>query len=139
MKSVTIETEGRRLIVRLSAASFFDPSRAAIRPQMLPVLDAIATELTHLKRHIRVGGHTDDSQVGRPFRDNWDLSAARAASVASYIQRAFKYDSKLLSAAGFSDSLPMASNATVAGREANRRVEMIVEMNPSETLHTLSH
>ncbi len=139
MKSVIIETEGRRLIVRLSAASFFDPSKAAIRPQMLPVLDAIGSELTQLKRHIRVGGHTDDSVVSRPFRDNWDLSAARAAAVASYIQRAFKYDSKLLSAAGFSDSLPITSNATPAGREANRRVEMIVEMNPTETLHTLSH
>lgn len=122
MKSVIIQTEGRRLIVRLSAASFFDPSKAAIRPQMLPVLDAIGAELTALKRHIRVGGHTDDSRVARPFRDNWDLSAARAASVASYIQRAFKYDGKLLSAAGYADSLPIAENKTPAGREDRKSV-----------------
>lgn len=140
MKSVVIETEGRRIVVKLGAASFFDPNRAAIRPQMLPVLDAIATELTGLKRPIRVGGHTDDTAVtARPYRDNWDLSSARAASVTSYIQRAFKYDGTLLSAAGYAETRPVASNKTAAGREANRRVEMVVEFSPGETLHTLSH
>ncbi|MDX2022102.1 MAG: flagellar motor protein MotB [Deltaproteobacteria bacterium] len=139
MKSVVIDTEGKRLIVRLSAASFFDPAQAAIRPQMLPVLDAIASELTALKRHIRVGGHTDDSRLTGRFRDNWELSASRAAAVASYIQRAFRYDGTLLSAVGFADTIPRASNKTPDGREANRRVEMVIEVNPGESLHTLSH
>jgi len=138
MTSVVIDTEGKHLIVRLSAASFFDPSQAAIRPQMLPVLDAIASELTELKRHIRVGGHTDDARTSGRFRDNWELSASRAASVASYIQRAFRYDGTLLSAVGFADTVPRTSNKTPEGREANRRIEMVIEVNPGQTLHTLS-
>jgi chemotaxis protein MotB len=139
MKSVVIDTEGKRLVVRLSAASFFDPAQAAIRPQMLPVLDAIAGELTALKRHIRVGGHTDDSRSTGRYRDNWELSASRAASVTSYIQRAFRYEGTLLSAVGFADTIPRASNKTPEGRQENRRVEMVIEVNPGEALHTLSH
>ena len=139
MNMVVIQTEGKRLMVRLSAAHFFDPSQAAIRPEMIPVLDAIAGELTALGRPIRIEGHTDDSRVSNPkFRDNWDLSTARAAAVTSYVQRAYRYDGKLLSAAGFSDTRPLADNRTAAGREANRRVEMVVEVNPGETLHTLA-
>lgn len=135
---ILVDLEGRRLTVRLSAARFFDPGQAAIRPEMIPVLDAIAAELTALNRHIRIEGHTgQDRQLGR-FRDDWELSASRAASVASYVQRAFKYDGRLLSASGFGSSRPIQGNDTAAGREANRRIEMVVELNPDEPLHTLA-
>lgn len=135
---ILIDLDGRRLTVRLSAARFFDAAQAAIRPEMIPVLDAISTELTALNRHIRVEGHTDDSRnVGR-FRDNWDLSSSRAASVASYVQRAFRYDGRLLSASGFGSTRPIDENGTNKGREANRRIEMVVELNPDEALHTLA-
>lgn len=133
---VTMDVEGKRLAVRLSAAHFFDPSQAAIRPEMIPVLDAIAAELTSLGRNIRIEGHTDDGRfTSSRFRDNWDLSAARAASVASYVQRAFRYDGRLLAATGYASTRPLAPNDTPEGREANRRVEMVVEVNPDEPFH----
>jgi chemotaxis protein MotB len=132
---VQFQIEGRRLIIRLSASKFFDPSQAAIRPEVLPVLDAIASELLETKKHIRVEGHTDDAPVGGSrYRDNWELSAARAAAVASYMQRAFKFDGKLLAAAGFGSNRPLVSNDTPAGREANRRVEMAVEVGDADKL-----
>jgi chemotaxis protein MotB len=125
--------EGRRLSVRLSAAHFFDPSQAAIRPEMIPVLDAIAAELGALKRPVRIEGHTDESPVGSTkFRDNWELSASRAAAVAAYIQRGHRIDGRLLSASGHGSTRPLASNNTQEGREANRRVEMVVELNPGD-------
>src|SRR3954471_24861846 len=82
---VQIETERDRITVRLSAAHFFDPSQAAIRPEMIPILDLIAEELATMEMPLRIEGHTDESRfgVGR-FRDNWELSASRAAAVASY-------------------------------------------------------
>jgi chemotaxis protein MotB len=125
--------EGRRLSVRLSAAHFFDPSQANIRPEMIPVLDAIAAELGALKRPVRIEGHTDESPVGSTkFRDNWELSASRAAAVASYIQRGHKIDGRLLSASGHGSTRPLSSNNTQEGREANRRIEMVVELNPGD-------
>lgn len=139
MRNVIIQAEGRRLVVRLSAARFFDASQAVIRPEMIPILDAISAELTALHRPIRIEGHTDTSRLVNPkYRDNWDLSAARAASVASYVQRAFRYEGKLLSAAGFADTRPIGDNKTAAGREANRRVEMVLEVDPDDAFHVLS-
>jgi chemotaxis protein MotB len=133
LQVVQVETERDRLTVRLSASHFFDAAQAAIRPEMIPVLDVIADELVSLNMPLRIEGHTDDVRLGSGrFRDNWELSASRAAAVASYIQHAHKMDGKLLSAAGYGSTRPLASNDTPAGREANRRVEMLVQFSPGE-------
>jgi chemotaxis protein MotB len=130
---VQVETERDRLTVRLSASHFFDPSQAAIRPEMIPVLDMIADEMVVLGMPLRIEGHTDESRIGSGrFRDNWELSASRAAAVASYVERAHKMDPKLLSAAGYGSARPLVDNHTAAGREANRRVEMLVQFSPGE-------
>lgn len=137
--SLTVHFEGRKLTVRLSAAHFFDPSQAAIRPEVVPVLDAIAAELASLRRPIRVEGHTDDTPVGGSrFRDNWELSSSRAASVASYLQRAHAIEGRFLGAAGYAATRPIALNTTVTGREANRRVEMVVELAPGDALEPIA-
>ena len=88
-QAVTILFEDQHVVVRLAAAEFFDAGQAALRPQILPLLDAVADELIAVERPIRVEGHTDDTPVaGSRFKDNWDLSAARAATVVSYLERA---------------------------------------------------
>jgi chemotaxis protein MotB len=80
--TVMVSVEGRRLTVRLAATEFFDAGQAALRPQVLSVLDAIASELVPLERTLRVEGHTDETPIGGDrYRNNWDLSAARAATV----------------------------------------------------------
>jgi chemotaxis protein MotB len=128
---VQIETEHDRITVRLSASHFFDPSQAAIRPEMIPILDLIAEELVALDMPLRVEGHTDESRLGnKRFRDNWELSSSRAAAVASYIESAHHMDAKLLSAAGYGSSRPLVEGNTAAAHEANRRVEMVVQFTP---------
>ena len=130
-----IETERDRLTVRLSASHFFDPSQAAIRPEMIPVLDVIADELVTLDMPLRIEGHTDDTRVGAGrFRDNWELSTSRAAAVASYVQIAHNMDGKLLSAAGYGSTRPLVEGTTAAAHEANRRVEMVVQFSPRRRL-----
>ena len=128
---VQLDTDHDRITVRLSASHFFDANQAAIRPEMIPVLDVIAAEMVALELPIRIEGHTDDGRVlpGR-FRDNWELSTSRAAAVASYIQRAHNMDGKMLAAAGYGSTRPLVANTTPAGREANRRVELLVEFHP---------
>jgi chemotaxis protein MotB len=133
--AIMVQSEGRRLMIRLSATHFFDPSQAALRPEALPILDAIAAELTTLGRPIRVEGHTDNRTAkGTRYRDNWDLSAARAATVVSYLEQAHPIRSEFLSAVGVGGTRPMASNETPEGRETNRRVELVVELNPGDSL-----
>jgi chemotaxis protein MotB len=128
---VQIDIDNDRLAVRLSASHFFDANQAAIRPEMIPVLDVIAAEMVALQLPIRVEGHTDNGRMvpGR-FRDNWELSTSRAASVASYLQRAHNMDGKLLSAAGYGSTRPLVPNTTAAGRDANRRVELLIDFQP---------
>ncbi|HEY4184009.1 MAG TPA: flagellar motor protein MotB [Polyangia bacterium] len=130
---VQIDVDKDKLAVRLSASHFFDANQAAIRPEMIPVLDVISAEMVALEMPIRVEGHTDETRLqSTRYRDNWDLSASRAAAVASYIQRAHNMDGKLLSAAGYGSSRPLGDNTTPAGREANRRVELLIEFQPPD-------
>jgi chemotaxis protein MotB len=130
---VVLDVEHDRVAVRLSASHFFDNNQAAIRPEMIPVLDVISAEMVAVGMPIRVEGHTDESRLtSSRYRDNWDLSASRAASVASYVQQAHNMDGKLLSAAGYGSTRPISSTGTKAGREANRRVELLIDFRPPE-------
>jgi chemotaxis protein MotB len=127
---VAVVVEGHRVTVRLAASEFFDPGQAALRPQALPVVDALAQELVPLGRPIAVEGHTDETPVsGARWRDNWDLSAARAATVVSYLQDAHGASPPLLSAVGRADTRPAAAGDDEASRELNRRVELILELD----------
>lgn len=130
---VQIDSDNDKLLVRLSASHFFDQNQAAIRPEMIPVLDVIGAEMGSLGMPIRIEGHTDEvGVISKRFRDNWDLSSSRAAAVASFLQAAHKMDGKMLSAAGYGSTRPLKESNTPAGREANRRVELAIEFQPEE-------
>jgi len=137
--SVTLHIEGKKLMVRLSVAHFFDPNAAALRPEVIPLLDVIAGELARLHRPLRIEGHTDDvPPVATRYRDNWDLSASRAASVTAYLERAHRIPADLLSAAGYGDSRPVASNDTPQGRELNRRIDLVIEVRATDNLDAIA-
>jgi len=74
---------------------------------------------------LSVQGHSDDTLPGRdsPFKDNWELSTARAISVLHELILDGVAPQRM-NAAGFAEFQPVATNATVSGREKNRRVEL---------------
>jgi chemotaxis protein MotB len=132
--AVTVSVEGEHVVVRLAAAEFFDSGQAILRPQIVPVLDAIAGEIVPLGRPLRIEGHTDDTPVsGTRYHDNWELSAARAATVASYLERAHHAPPNLLSATGFAATRPISEEDTPEARELNRRIEIVIELGLKET------
>lgn len=134
MGSVEVLVEGKMITVRLTAAHFFDPGQAVLRPDVLPVLDAIADELVPLDRVLRVEGHTDDTPIqGVRFRDNWELSATRAATVVSYLERAHHAPPAALVATGFGASRPiLAGDGSPEAHARNRRVEIVAELGEVE-------
>lgn len=81
--------------------------------------------------HIVVEGHTDNVPVGRRLRayypTNWELGAARASSVARFLQWQGGVDPKRLSIRSFASYRPVASNRTEAGRRQNRRIVITLE------------
>ena len=78
---------------------------------------------------IKVTGHTDNVPLlfGSQYRDNWDLAAARAASVVQNLEESNKISSSRLIATSKGETQPIANNNSSAGRSKNRRIE--IEMN----------
>lgn len=137
-KSVTVETEGRRLIIRLSASRFFTAAEAVLHPEAIPILDAIADEIVPLCNPIRVEGHTDARPIRSDrFRNNWDLSAARAASVVSFLERAHHVPPARLAAVGYAAGHPLPG-VGAEDYESARRVDIVVELTPGDPLEDAS-
>jgi chemotaxis protein MotB len=124
----------RGLVVRvLTDQVLFDSGQAALKPAGLPLLGEIANLLNVDRRHpIVVEGHTDNVPIASAqYPSNWELSTARATTVVRYlIGRGVNRNR--LSASGYADLHPVASNATVSGRQLNRRVEVVLQrLNPA--------
>ncbi|HVE83273.1 MAG TPA: flagellar motor protein MotB, partial [Myxococcales bacterium] len=134
-KTVTVEAENGRISIRLATSQIFGASQASVRPEALPVLDAVAEELRSLGRPIRVEGHTDDRAVSSErYANNWELSTARAGVVTAYLEAAHHFEPGKLSAAGFAATRPIAGNDTPEGRQVNRRLELVIELEPGDAM-----
>jgi len=110
----------------------FDSGEATIKPEGYEVLDHVVDYLMTEAgdKLIRVEGHADNMEIGPSLKSryptNWDLSKARASGVARYILEKGGIDSARMSTVGFGDTRPVASNGTEAGRQQNRRVEIVL-------------
>ena len=115
------------LVVSLREVGFFNSGEATILPDGLKTLARIARVLNETGFQIRVEGHTDNIPIhNATFKSNWELSTARATEVVSLLVERYGLNPEGVSAAGYSEYHPVASNATDEGRKANRRVDLIV-------------
>jgi len=95
------------------------------------VLDKVVSILKDIKdKRIQVEGHTDNvpivSRLKKRFPTNWELSTARATEVVRYLQEQGGLDPKQLSATGYSEYQPVASNDKDSGKHKNRRIEIVL-------------
>lgn len=124
---VDIETEEGRIIIRIQEKGSFPSGSADLNRSFVPVMETIRDKIRKLDGRITVVGHTDDVPINsRRFRSNWDLSAARAASVMHHLQSGDLLDEGRLELKGLADTQPLVSNDTPANRARNRRVEIII-------------
>jgi chemotaxis protein MotB len=121
----------RGLVVRvLTDKVLFDSGQATLKPAGLPLLGEVANLLNVATNHqIAVEGHTDSVPIASAqYPSNWELSTARATTVVRYfISRSV--EASRLTASGYADLHPLASNATDRGRQLNRRVEIVLLRN----------
>jgi len=82
-------------------------------------------------RRFMVAGHTDNQPVKEAYKDNWELSMARALVVTRFLVEA-KMKAQNIVAAGYGEHDPIASNASPDGRRENRRIEIILLPDLSE-------
>lgn len=113
--------------VDISASALFAPGEARLDLGAIRALGAVGRVLAAADFPIVVEGHTDNIPISTPqFPSNWELSAARAASVVRlFIDTGM--DPRRLSAVGHADQRPVADNATAEGRQSNRRVAISIE------------
>ncbi len=120
-----------RLTVNLVDKILFDSGKVEIKGKGLEVLKRLGEILRELQeKQIRIEGHTDDVPIGpdlkEEFPTNWELSTRRAANVVRYLQEEAGIDPALLSATGYSEYRPIASNDTAEGTAENRRIEIVL-------------
>jgi len=115
-----------KMTVKLKDKVVFGSGSAAINKQGRDALDAVAKAFHGLQgKTVIVAGYTDNVPVSSKsaFKDNWDLSTARAVSVVRYLQTK-GVEPRMLGAAGFSEYRPLSPNTSEAGRSQNRRIEI---------------
>lgn len=116
-----------RMIVEMPAAVLFDSGSAELSEAGRDTVTKVAKVLRSVPRHrFLVGGHTDNVPAVKQYKSNWELSAARAVRVTEMLT-SHGVASKRLVIAGYSEYDPVASNASEAGRQKNRRIEIILE------------
>jgi chemotaxis protein MotB len=131
-KLVTVRRENMWLEIEINTDILFPSGAGEFAPTAEPVLDKLAAVLKPFPNPIRVEGHTDDRPIRTAsFPSNWELSAARAASVVHQFTRQ-GIDPLRLEIVGFGEFHPRQPNATSEGRNANRRVVVLVleEVSP---------
>ncbi len=130
-KDVQISQLKGQLTVSVLDKILFKSGRADILPAGLVVLGKVTKVLEQTDDMIRVEGHTDNVPISERLKEkyfsNWELSAARAASVVRYFQHGeHKIDPLRLEAVGFAEYRPLAPNDTDANKQRNRRVEIVL-------------
>ena len=130
-KEVTIKEFKDALSLNFVDRILFEFGKADLTPEGKKILEKVGEALKNIKgKKIRVTGHTDNVPIRRDyefrFPSNWELSAARAASVVRYFQDNTGLDPADMEAIGRSFYQPVASNDTDADRAQNRRVEIFI-------------
>jgi chemotaxis protein MotB len=115
------------LVISLREAGFYDSGSALPHAQSKATIDRIAATIAATPYDIRIEGHTDNVPIHTAqFASNWELSTARATELAKSFIVDYRLAPARLSAAGFAEYHPVASNDTPEGRSQNRRVDIIV-------------
>ena len=126
--AMAVDTNEAKVVVRVPGANLFKPGQADLQLSGRPVLDGVIAVIRKYPDYkIHIQGHTDDDPIStEKFPTNWELSAARATAVLRYFFDKGVEPEKM-TATGYADTFPLASNDTDQGRTINRRVEFVLE------------
>ncbi len=126
---VEVERKDGKVFVTVGAGGAFPSGSAELTDEARTIMAKIATTGVGPNSKITVSGHTDNVPLkfGSNFRDNWDLAAARAASVVQEMEKAGTITADRMQAVSFGEAKPIKSNDTSEGRSKNRRIEIEID------------
>ncbi|MFT3923109.1 MAG: OmpA family protein [Myxococcales bacterium] len=122
-----------RMVVELAENILFDSGKDELKKEGQEALTQVASVLSSIaNRDFQIAGHTDNIPIkSAKFPSNWELSTARAVEVTRFLADK-GVDPSRLSAAGYADTQPVASNSDSDGRRQNRRIEIVLMPNLDE-------
>lgn len=126
---VQVEMADRGLVITFVAEVLFDSGKDVLKQPSLAKLQKVARVLNTTVKDYSVGveGHTDNVPIKHSgWKSNWELSTARALGVVHFLTQKQGVSPKRLSATGYGEYHPVASNDSAVGRQENRRVEIVI-------------
>lgn len=131
---VEVETRGRKIIIRIRERGSFETASAELHEGYYDVLDEIREVLKTRPGKILVEGHTDNLPIRTPrFRSNWELSSARAVTVAQELMKG-DMNPRRFTVSGRADTMALVDNNTSENRARNRRVEIVIQQGLDQEL-----
>lgn len=128
---VQVDLDRRGLVLYVTSGVLFDSGEATLTPVGDELLKRLGPVLSPMSNELVVEGHTDSAPISSVrFPSNWELSASRATAVLRHLVDKDGIEAKRMSASGFADTRPRASNATASGMSQNRRVDIVVVAPP---------
>jgi len=128
-KQVRLQMMKKGLVITVVGDVLFDSGKAKIRSEADDILNKISSVLNENVPGLNIGieGYTDNQPIRfSGWRSNWELSTARALSVLHYLVEEEGVSPERISVIGYGEYRPVASNDTKEGRQANRRVEIVI-------------
>jgi len=128
-KQVRLQMMEKGLVITFVADVLFDSGKAKLKSEAVSGLDKVASVLKENVPDLNVGieGHTDNVPIRHSaWKSNWELSTARALSVLHYLVDDKGVSPDRISAIGYGEYRPVASNDDREGRQMNRRVEVVI-------------
>lgn len=124
---LSVYQKNGKVYVRLSENLLFPSGSAVVNPKGVDALSKLAAVLNlNSDVSVNIEGHTDSIPIRARFKDNWDLSTARANAIVRILVDNYRVDPVRVIASGHSYYDPIESNATLEGRAKNRRTEIIL-------------
>ena len=132
---IEVETEGRKIIIRIREKGSFKSGSHELADDYFDVMDEIRAVLMLKPGKIQVQGHTDDIPIrSARYRSNWELSSARAISVAEELMKDNEVNRRRFEVSGLADTQPLVDNTTRNNRARNRRVEIVIRQGLGEDI-----
>ncbi|MGH8612054.1 MAG: flagellar motor protein MotB [Gammaproteobacteria bacterium] len=130
---IEVKQQGIKTIVRLREMGSFPSGSADLQDGAFIALQKTSSVISRRDR-ILVSGHTDDIPISTAgYRSNWELSAARAASVVLFFTQNGKVAPQQLEISAHADTKPVAPNTSTENRAKNRRVEIVITTDKATT------
>ena len=126
-KEIAMRREPDGLVISLREVGFFESGSAQMKSASMPAFDRIAGMLSQHDYRLRIEGHTDNAPIHTSqFPSNWELSTSRATEIVRLLIVRDGFAPDRLSAAGYAEYHPVATNRIAEGRGMNRRVDIVI-------------